>query len=162
MRKIKLYGRRGKDCFSLVDDEDFERVNKYKWFISKSGYIRRNITVNRKASGQYIHRFIMIPPVGKHIDHINHDRLDNRKDNLRLVTNAQNSKNRKISGRNTSGYKGVYYHNRPLRKRWHAQIYADGKNMFLGYFVTKEEAAFAYNEAAIKYHGEFSNLNRLS
>ena len=90
-----------------------------------------------------------------HIDHRNRNGLINLKANLRLCTNAENGRNRKKNRNNTSGYKGVF----KFRDRWLARIGVDMKSVHLGVFKDKKEAALAYNEAAIKYHGKFALIN---
>jgi hypothetical protein len=91
------------------------------------------------------------------IDHINGNKSDNRIKNLRLANFSENQLNRNRTSSNTSGHKGVSYHKH--RKRWQALISVDGKNKFLGSFNTALEAADAYNEAALKYHGEFARTD---
>lgn len=89
------------------------------------------------------------------IDHINGDKTDNRIENLRACTQQENCRNRGASAINKAGYKGVY----PVRDKWRASIRDDQTQLHLGYFICKHEAAKAYNEAALKYHGEFAHLN---
>ena len=98
----------------------------------------------------------MNPPLGMQVDHINGDRLDNRRENLRIVTNWQNQMNRGMTINNSSGYKGVR-----LRRsgKWEAQIRVNKKAIFLGRFYDKLDAAHAYDDAAKKYFGEFARLN---
>ena len=91
-----------------------------------------------------------------YIDHINGIRNDNRKENLRLATHAQNGQNGKISKRNTSGHPGVYWHSRD--KRWTASIGVNGKLTNLGYYIDKESAILAYDNAAHELHGDFSKV----
>jgi len=91
------------------------------------------------------------------IDHKNRDRSDNRILNLRECTQLQNQKNRGLTIVNKSGYKGVSWHK--SKNRWRAGITVDGESIHLGSFTCKHEAAKAYNEAALKYHGEFAYLN---
>jgi len=89
------------------------------------------------------------------VDHKNNDPADNRIDNLRLATEAQNSRNTKLSKTNTSGYKGVYWCS--YRNRWRAAITINSKPVQLGRFKTPEEAHAAYCAAAARLHGEFAN-----
>lgn len=155
MKEIPLAKNRG---FAIVDDEDFDFLSKYKWKINPRGYIYRNFYKgNGHSTSVLMHRKIMSAPKGMEIDHINNDKLDNRKSNLRLCTVDENSRNRKLTKRNTHGYKGVKYDKR--RKNWSAQISHKYKKYHLGTFTTVIEAAKAYNEGAKKYHGEFASLN---
>lgn len=152
MKEIQL--TQGK--ITLVDDEDYERVSQYKWFAHKEN-IRFYAwgRINKKIIK--LHRFIMnIHNPKILVDHINGNGLDNRKENLRFCSASQNNFNRKPI-KNISGYKGV---RKELKsKNWSARIYMNYKEKYLGSFITKEDAAKAYNEAAIKYFGEFANLN---
>ena len=91
------------------------------------------------------------------IDHINGVRFDNRLSNLRVATSRQNKQNRRTQSNNTSGYCGVHWYKQT--KKWQAYIDIDGKRKHLGYFKVLEEAARAYNEAALKHFGEFAKLN---
>lgn len=144
---------------AMVDDEDFEELNKVKWCFS-DGYAIRRYT-NEQGSSVYtkMHRFIINTPNKMDTDHINHNKLDNRKSNLRICTRTENQQNHKIQKNSTSGYKGVNYHK--VNQVWRAQIRINRKHTHLGCFDTKEEAAIAYNQAAIKYFGEFAYLNKV-
>ena len=108
MKKIKLT----QDKYALVDDEDYEWLSKKKWYFeSSNGY-----AVNKNAIKIYMHRLINQTPDSLVTDHINRDRLDNRKINLRSVNSTQNIVNTKIRSDNKSGYKGVFW--RKDRKKW--------------------------------------------
>jgi hypothetical protein len=105
-----------------------------------------------------MHREILNAPAGVFVDHKDGDGLDNRKENLRIVTSAQNQQNRrKISRKTTSKYKGVYF--RRENKKYCALICCKGKRMHLGYFDNEIDAAKAYDQAAKKFFGEFARLN---
>lgn len=104
-----------------------------------------------------MHRIVAQTPKGKATDHINGDRLDNRKCNLRICTQSENSKNRRLRKGNKCGYNGVVRWERD--HNWSAQIMADRRNIRIGYFETKEQAAVAYNHYARIYHGEFASIN---
>lgn len=161
MKKIKLT----KGYVALVDNEDFESVSKIKWsvIIQSSGRCEAmgNIGYGRKNTDPIrMHTLIMNPPKGMTIDHINHNALDNRKSNLRICTNRQNNRNKKAPSNNTSGFKGVVWHKGG--NKWMAQIRIDNdEHLYLGLFKDKIAAAKAYNEAALKHHGEFAFLNEI-
>ena len=157
---------------TLVDDEDYEMLMEHKWFANKddkSGkfYVKRKspIDSNGKQKTICMHRVITNAPKGKQIDHINGNPLDNRKENLRTCTNQQNQMNRGKQNNNKSGYKGVRY----MKKRkgminehfkpWVAQIKHNQKDIYLGMYKTKEEAALVYNKKAIELFGEYVYLN---
>jgi len=158
MTRIKM--TKGK--FALVDDEDVEKVSRFKWYtLEKDGLFYGNSTVYipvRKKKLYQMHRVIMNAPKGLQVDHINGDRLDNRRSNLRLCTQSQNASNRGKNKNNTSGYKGVSWNKR--EKKWSARIRVNGKLYFLGNFIDIKYAAQAYNIAAKKYHKQFANGNR--
>ena len=152
-----------------VDNEDFEWLNQWRWNVSESkNYLRVQRSIwhkdTKKKDCLLMHRQIMEFPKEMHIDHINNDRLDNRKSNLRICTMNQNNKDYPKPRTNTSGYKGVHFAERNLKKKkslnkpWYAMIRVDCKNIYLGYFETAEKAHIAYCTAALKYHGEFANF----
>lgn len=143
---------------AIVDDEDFHLVVRYKWHYAE-GYARTDL---KGSDGKYrsvsMHRMILNTPKGMETDHINGDRLDNRRENIRVCTKAQNLRNVAKRTNNSSGMKGVY---KSRNEKWVAQIRLNGKSYYLGIFSEKVEAAMAYNEAAKKFHGEFARLNVL-
>lgn len=126
----------------LIDLDDVERVKQHKWFFTGHGYI-----VN--SDYQKIHRFITNCPKGMEVDHINHNKLDNRKENLRICQHQENNCNKGLIKTNTSGVTGVTWDK--TRQKWIAHI--KGKN--LGRFDTKEEAIRVRKQAEIEYFGEF-------
>lgn len=148
---IKCILRNG-DSF-VFDAEDFPVVKSHKWSVENSGYI--HTTVNGKHTR--LHNQLLDVPKGMVVDHINGDRRDNRKINLRVASNMENCRNQKLSSRNTSGYKGVSYDSR--RKKYAAYIMVNYHNFFLGYYDNPKEAALAYDKAASFYFGEFARLN---
>lgn len=154
MKKIKLTN----GGYALISDQDLELVSKYKW---GANYINNNVISTTKINGKRLNLsiFIMNPPKGMIVDHINGDRFNNTRKNLRICTNLQNTRNCKLSVRNSSGYKGVHWHIR--HKKWIARITVNYHKINLGDFKNPKEAAQAYNEAAIKYFGEFARLNRI-
>lgn len=150
MKKITL--TQGK--FALVDDEDFDKVSKYKW--SLSGNKRKYAGSYYKSKWITMHRIIMNPTKDQHIDHIDGDVLNNQRYNLRLCTNQQNTFNSK-SRPGTSKFKGVSWTTR--EQKWRAVIMLDNKQTHIGYFDSELHAAKAYNKMALKYFGEFARLN---
>lgn len=162
MKKVPIF----KDQFALVDDDDFDKVAHFKWHKFKSRnksncYAKRNFRVNGVSRSQLMHRVILGVTDSKTlIDHINGNGLDNRKQNLRICSNAQNSRNRDKVKNNSSGFKGVSYNKKLLC--FESKIGLDNKTINLGLYRTEIEAAIAYNEAAVKYHGQFARLNNIS
>lgn len=110
----------------------------------------------KRKTQKYLHRVIAAPKAGYHVDHINGNGLDNRRENLRVTTMSQNLMNQRKSRANTSGFKGVSFHKQ--RQKWRACIKKDGKYMHLGLFNTPEAAYAAYCEASAKLHGEFGRV----
>lgn len=153
---------------ALVDDADFDAVSQFKWsavlfplYPGGESYIAfRNVMLpNGRWSAQSMHVFLMEPPQGLVTDHHNHNTLDNQRSNLRIATRAQNQQNRGAFRNNKCGFKGVYFEKHVGRFR--ANISANGKRHSLGYHQTAEQAAAAYNEAAVRLHGEFAVLNEI-
>jgi len=144
--------------YAIVDNEDYDRLSKYKWYANKNGqkfYAERSIKINGKRTIQRMHRLLMSSPNGVGIDHINGDGLDNRKSNLRLSTTSQNAMNRK--GYGTSKYLGVCWNKK--QEKWQAQIQTFSQKIGLGFYHDEIEAAKAYDVAARKHHGNFANPN---
>jgi len=156
MREIIL--KRGEIC--VVDDEDYEDLAKHKWYSNSDGYVVRGFYVNGKTKLLRMHRCVMNPPPHLEIDHINHNKLDNRKENLRVCTHHQNQFNQGIQANNTSGYRGVYW--RKDENKWRAQIGNFGRRIYLGSFTDKHEAVRAYNKKAIQLYGIFAQINNIS
>lgn len=153
MKSLIITRRSGEKIEVLIDDEDFERVSQYRWFAhDKRGYIQGKIA----KKNILLHRFIMGTPKGWETDHINHNPLDNRKNNLRICTKSQNCVWKKF--KSTNIYRGITksYHG------WQASITKDQKHFYLGYYKTPAQAAHAYNEAAIRLFGEFAVLNEIT
>ncbi len=131
---------------ALIDDEDFEIVNAFTWKISKLGYV--------VAKGEiYMHRMLMNTPSGMATDHINGIKHDNRRCNLRVCTNSENMRNRKMQANNKSGFRGV--HQKKRSGLWYAQIKIDGVQKYLGAFRSPEIASEVYEKEAVKVYGDF-------
>jgi len=121
----------------LVDNEDYELLNQYNWTVTL-GYAVRHGKVNGKYKTIYMHRFINNTPDGLETDHINRDKLDNRKCNLRSASKSLNNFNKNIQSNNSSGIRGVNWYKRV--NKWRAYIKKDNINIHLGYFNTLAEA----------------------
>lgn len=146
MKKICL--TQGK--YALIDDEDLERVNNIKW------HFDGRYAAHKNRVKIYLHRFIMNFPKNK-IDHIDMNRLNCQKNNLREATPQGNGANRLSNRNNKSGVKGVYLMvDKPRTKPWTAQIKVNYKSISLGVYSTKEEAGKAYREASLKHFGKFA------
>jgi len=145
--------------FAKIDDDDFEKISFCKWNFN-CGYADGNKRVDGKFKHIKMHRVILCAPKGYYVDHINHDMLDNRKENLRICTSSQNVGNSVLSKRSKTGFKGVYYGpSYSKQKPYMAHICKNRKLIHLGMYATIEEAAEAYNKKAIELFGEFANLN---
>jgi len=153
MKQIPLTGKRGIGKFTLVDDEDFEFLSQWKWHFNNAGYAIRSLKGGKEKI--LLHREILNTPKGMDTDRINGNKLDNRRENLRIATRSQNMRNISKLSTNKSGYRGV----RSSGKNWQAEIWIKGKSKYLGTYLTKKEAALAYNEAAKNECYEFSKLN---
>jgi hypothetical protein len=152
----------GEGDFTIVDQEDYGQIGKFKWSVVGTGrnlYAIRNVKVGPKLTKiRRLHREIMDAPKGLLIDHRNGDGLDNRRDNLRLATHSQNQCNKRKTGSKTSSrFRGVYFDKR--RVQWQGYIRYNGKRMYLGCFKSEIEAGKAYDRAAREYHKEFARLN---
>jgi len=164
MKKIEL--TQGK--WALVDDNDFESLNKYKWCATKyktsdSWYAIRSIYSKKSDGGDGSHGNVRMHHqiIGKKrnyiVDHADGNGLNNQRKNLRFATKSTNGMNRKVQKNTKSQLKGVYIftsYNR--KKKYYSRIYTGEKDVFLGYFFTPQEAHEAYIEAAKKYHKEFA------
>lgn len=145
-----------KGQFAIVDEADFAWASQWTWRLSHDGYARRGKRINGKQTIYTLHRELMGNPDGMDVDHINGNRLDNRRCNLRVCTRAQNVRNkRKLNG--TNPYKGISWEKQ--RNKWRARVKAFGVTYDLGFFDDPKAAALAYDEAARKYHGEFARTN---
>ena len=145
---------------ALVDDEDYEYLNQWKWRTTKSRkkyYASRASYVSGKRKTIFMHRVIMNTPVGMETDHIDGNELNNVRSNLRIVTSRQNKLNVKPYANRK--YVGVYIYHKKGHSYIKASIHHNGRNISLGNYPSEEEAALAYNEAALKYRGEYAYLN---
>ncbi|SRR6266496_2810278 len=167
MKKIKLSGIIGKGKYTLVDDKDFDFLNQWTWHLLKGGYIVRTKIIGKRINGKqqtkciYMHRLIMNTPIDKQVDHINHNKLDNTRENLRNVSITQNQQNRLLSKNNTSGYTGVVLHrswriykNKLYESfKWRALIVVNKKTIMLGSFKSIQAAWLARRWGERLYYG---------
>ena len=139
-----------------IDDDDEWVLSGRKWVASFSG--RRWYVVRGKGkTREYLHRLIANAGKGVVVDHIDGDTMNNTRSNLRLCSQQENTWNSK-SRKSCSGFKGVAKH----QGKWTARLTINGKNLYLGLFETKEDAAISYNNAAIKHFGSFARLNNVT
>ena len=142
---------------AIVDAEDYEELNKFQWYWGTKGYaVRGGGGRYGKQKKIYMHRAINNTPNELYTDHINHNKLDNRKKNLRTVTPQQNSMNRLSHKNSTSKYKGVSWNKG--KHKWQASIKINYKSKGLGSFIDEEEASRAYNKAAEELFGEYAKV----
>lgn len=150
--EIVLYS---KECeivgYTKIDLDEVENTRPHKWYLGNKGYVCGTV-FNKDV---LLHRYLFDSDIL--VDHINRDKLDNRKSNLRSATYQQNAWNSCKCSNNSTGYKGVS----PCDGRFRAGIKIDGKERFIGLFDTPEKAAMAYNEIAQKIHGEFACLSEV-
>lgn len=142
---------------ALIDLEDIDKVKNIKWHKSD---LQRNTyyCVSNDKKWRKLHRLILgVEDSNIFIDHINHNGLDNRKDNLRICTNQQNICNCVIPKNNISGCKGVYWSKD--KGKWTVQVTINNKTKYIGRFDNYDDAVNARKEAARKYYGEFCNEN---
>ena len=146
--EIVLYNKHNEEVArALIDLDDVDRVKNYKWSLT------HEYVYNRDKSR--LHRYIMDCPEDMVVDHINHNPLDNRKSNLRICTQQQNSMNKSKHSNNISGVAGVSW--KKDKHKWCARIIYNRKNIHIGYFDTLEEAIEARKQAEIEYFGEYRN-----
>lgn len=145
--------------FATVDEEDYDWLSQWSWCLNTKGYAVRGERRDGTDRAILMHRQILglCPGDGLKSDHRNHDRLDNRRANLRICTNAQNVAYQHLPRNNTSGYKGVSWST--VMGKWEAYICAAGRKRNLGYYIDPVDAARAYDRAAVTCFGEFARPN---
>ena len=140
---------------AVIDADDFDKVSRLLWHVNNSGYAKSDIRNSRVSTHFLMHRLLTDCPDGSQVDHVNGDRLDNRKSNLRVCTAAENARAKRKSWVSSSRYKGV----KAFRGRWRADISVNDADRYLGVFATEWEAAEAYNQAALVHYRAFAILN---
>jgi hypothetical protein len=141
----------------LLDVEDAHLLAGRSWFLKGAGYVAGQ--GGRQTRQVLLHRLIMDPPSTLQVDHRNGDKLDNRRSNLRICTNAQNIQNMHARRGTTSQFKGVSWFKRA--GLWQVQIRAHPRQLHLGYFKCELCAARAYRDVALRLHGEFANVDEI-
>ncbi len=150
--RISLRG----DAVALVDDDDWFLALEHDWFRDDNGYA----AMIREGHIERMHRIIVDAQPGELVDHINGDRLDNRRANLRVCSNRENQRNRpkpKTTAKVASRFKGVSWDK--CNRTWRAKIVVDGRQLHLGTFADETEAAAAYDQAARIHFGDFAWTN---
>jgi len=149
---------------TIVDDDDYEYLRQFNW--SYDGRYALRTVYNdktKKLETLRMHRLVINTPKGTDTDHINRDKLDNRKVNLRICSHSENLRNKPKYKNNRVGFKGVSIKKNRYKNKVYESIIAririDNKQIYLGCFQSIELAAKAYNQAAIKYHGQYALLN---
>lgn len=157
MKEIPL--TQGKVTF--VDDADYEELSKWKWYAENNGHnwyaVRKYYRIPGTSKIPMHRQILGLPIRTPHVDHINHDGLDNRRENLRVCTEQQNHQNRSKRNGTSSKFKGVYWNKQT--QKWRAQIKAGKNRLSLGLHDSEEDAARAYDKAAQEHFGEFACLN---
>lgn len=150
-----------KGVFTIVDESDYEWLSRWKWYLAEKGYAKRSAAKSEGIghSAFFMHRIILNTPKGLMSDHINRNKLDNRRCNLRIVTHQQNGWNSGTKCNHTSKYKGVNFHKKS--GKWQARIKLNRQETYIGIYETPEAAAMAYNDFARKYHGEWAFINEI-
>lgn len=157
MKIIKL--RTGENV--LVDDYDFEWLSQWKWYCNANGYAYRRSEAGGKRKNVMMHRLILNVPKGYETDHINRNKLDNQRANLRIATRSQNRANSRTRKR-VNKYKGAYKTKINGNDYYQAQLTHNKKTIHIGYFKTAIEAARAYDKKAKEIFGEFARGNFFS
>ncbi len=153
MKVITVSLKRVESVASLVDDEDFAKFSRLAWHVSSNGYVVSSQPASNPRT-VFLHRAILDAKPGQIVDHRDGDPLNNQKNNLRFCTHIQNCQNSRVPSNSTSGIKGVVWHKRS--KKWVVRIRNCGKRIHVGSYVSKDNAAKAYMEAAKRLHGEFA------
>jgi hypothetical protein len=143
----------GDGRYAYVDAADYEWLRQWTWHAYPDGYAARN----ENGKKILMHRQIMQPPKGMVVDHIDANRANNCRFNLRVCTRQENMHNKRKHSGSSSQFKGVGYLKR--RRKWYARIWCMGERIWLGYFTDEAEAARAYDRKAVELFGEYARLN---
>lgn len=144
---------------AIVDDEDFDRVSRFRWCLQQGAKSRTAYATRREAPNSpkiWMHRWLLDAPDDVQVDHRNGNGLDNRRSNIRLCTPSQNATNRiRTFANKSSSFVGVHRQ----RSRWVARIVVALKRVHLGVFASEIDAARCYDRAALVHHGDFAVTN---
>ncbi len=151
MKFMPIHGKRGLVALACVDSADFPSVVRHRWCLV-NGYAMATVGLRPTL----MHHLIVGHRAGHDVDHINGNRIDNPRANLRFATPAENARNKGISTANHTGFKGVSVDRKTGLYR--AKITADRRPHDLGLYATQEDAAAAYAEAAARFHGAFARV----
>ncbi|NLH45016.1 MAG: Fis family transcriptional regulator [Acholeplasmataceae bacterium] len=143
---------------ALVDDDDFDLLIQFRWWaVNEHNHFYASTEINGKQIK--MHRFLLNPSIGQKVDHVDGNGLNNQRNNIRICNTSQNAMNSKKCADGRSKYKGVWIVNKGKKKRIRAALRLNGVLISLGSFKDELTAAKAYDKAALKYFGEFANLN---
>lgn len=141
---------------AIVSAKDYKKVNGWRWSKCSQGYVvRYHKRPDGKETKIRLHHIVLPPTGDKIIDHINRNKLDNRRENLRLATYSQNGMNRGVNVNSSTGFKGAIKES----GKYVSKITVDGRSIYIGTFNTPEDAAKAYNVMAEVHFGEYAHLN---
>ena len=146
-----------KDKEILISISDYDLVSKYTWRVSPYNYVETTTYDKGNRKNLRLSRLLTDCPSNMVVDHINNNRLDNRRENLRVCTSQQNNLNVKKYSTSKSKYKGVTFCKNT--NKWRAKTKHLGKTISLGYYDTEEEGALAYNKYMLEHHKNFAQLN---
>ncbi|SRR5258708_1946735 len=146
MRRLLLSSKKIPGVYTLIDDEDYDSLSRLKWWLTSEGYAKTSKMKKGKVLVHYLHRVLLKPTKNLCVDHINGNRLDNRRKNLRLVTPQQNQWNTR-GIRNKTGVKGTFFQD----GKFYVRITVNKKRIFLGSYNTKKESQKIRREAEKKY-----------
>jgi len=156
--EVPLHGKKAAGRVALVDDADYDLVMQFRWHIHEGTHVPGQlppVPYAKTSTGSgplYMHTLI----TGfARVDHIDHDGLNNQRHNLREATKGQNAANERLRPARSSRYRGVFWQ----ANRWVAKLGVNGGQRYLGRFVNEEDAARAYDAAALESWGEYANPN---
>lgn len=151
IKKIPLGGKAGEGKYAIVDKEDYAELRKFNWHITGAGYAAYSRKVNGKTVVHLMHREILGNLAAEHTDHINRDRLDNRKENLKPCTASENAANNRVRSDSSTGHKGIYW----MKKKnlYRATTTKNGVIHYIGKFKKLDDAVFAHRIKFKEIHG---------